>query len=234
MPIPAHFILTAESAYSLSPVASRCRKLLLKLHPNWKECFFSGYARREFIRKRRPELLELYDFYPRPVQQADFFRVVAVYELGGFYLDLDVHLFSPLDELRRGGLVLTEEWRMSEDIFRARHQREPADTRELFQIGNYGFGAAKGHWFLAEVIEEMIRRAEVVNASTCTADDVLFSTGPDVFSTVYHRHSVSLAHELILLRGRNDTPEPKGTFQGEPWWFQFGRYGNHLMSSSWR
>ena len=62
---------------------------------------------------------------------------------------------------------------MGEDSFRARHQREPADERSLFPIGNDGFGAMKGHWFRAEVIEEMIRRAEVVNASTCTANDVL-------------------------------------------------------------
>ena len=51
MKIPARFILTAESAYSLSPVAARCRKLLLRLHPGWKECFFSGFARREFIQQ---------------------------------------------------------------------------------------------------------------------------------------------------------------------------------------
>ena len=235
MPIPARFILTYESAYAFPPVYAACYKRLRRLHPRWEERFFSGSARREFIRRRRPDLLELYDFYPRPVQGADLFRVVALHELGGFYLDLDVHLFEPLDELRRAQLVVAEEWRMSPETYRTRHHAEPADARDLFQIGNYGFGAARGHWFLAEVIEEMIRRAEFVNPSTCRNDDVLLSTGPDVLNAVYRKHRAALSAETILLRGRNDPPEPRARYEeGEPWCFQFGHYGNHLMSSVWR
>ena len=234
MPIPARFILTYESEYAFPPVFVRCRRRIQRLHPRWDRRFFSADARREFIRRRRPELLELYDFYPRPVQRADFFRVVALHELGGFYLDLDVHLFHPLDSLRRANIVLTEEWQMTEDIYRNRYRCDPTDARDLYQIGNYGFGAVRGHWFLHEVIEEMIRRAETINPSTCLNSDVLSSTGPDVFSAVYHKHRAALSDELILLRGREDTPKPRAKFTGEPWWFQFGPYGNHLMSSSWR
>lgn len=235
MPIPARFLQTYHSEYAFPPVFVACRKAQRRLHPRWEHRFFSDHAGREFIRRRRPDLVELYDFYPRPVQRADLFRIVAVHELGGFYLDLDVHLFHPLDGLRHARLVLAEEWRMSPETYRARHHAEPGDARDLFQIGNYGFGAVRGHWFFAEVIEEMIRRAEFVNPSTCRNDDVLLSTGPDVLNAVYRKHRAALSAETLLLRGRNDPPEPRAHFQdGEPWHFQFGHYGNHLMSSVWR
>ena len=235
MPIPARLIQTYHSEYAFPPVFADCRRVARRLHPRWEHRFFSDHAGREFIRRRRPDLLELYDFYPRPVQRADLFRVVAVHELGGFYLDLDVHLFHPLDELRAARLVIAEEWRMSAEIYRARNHAPHGDVRDLFQIANYGFGAVRGHWFLGEVIEEMIRRAEFVNPSTCWNDDVLLSTGPDVLNAVYRRQRAELAAGTILLRGRNDPPEPRAQFRdGEPWHFQFGRYGNHLMRSAWR
>src|SRR5262245_42153583 len=100
MSIPRLIITTYHSAYAFLPTFARCMSRMRKLHPRWRHRFFNDDACREFISERRPELLELYDYYPRPVQRADLFRVVAVHELGGFYLDLDMHLHMSLDPLR--------------------------------------------------------------------------------------------------------------------------------------
>ena len=233
--IPNRIITTYRSAYLFPPVFVDCMKRMKKLHPRWQHRFFSDPECKAFIEKRRPDLLELYEFYPRPVMRSDLFRVVAVHELGGFYLDLDIHLHERLDPLRNTGLVLTEEWKMSRENYEQRHRSELRDERDLLQTGNYGFAAEKGHWFLHEVIEEMIRRAETITPSTCTQDDVLFATGPDVFSTVYRRHRADLCSGVTMLRGTNAPREPKARFTGgEPWWFQFGKYGAHLMTSTWR
>ena len=210
-------------------------KQMKELHPRWQHRFFSDVECKAFIEKRRPDLLELYEFYPRPVMRADLFRVVALHELGGFYLDLDIHLHERLDPLLNDSLVLTEEWKMSREIFESRHRVQPADERDLLQIGNYGFAAERGHWFLNEVIEEMIRRAETISPSGCTQDDVLYATGPDVFSAVYNSHRADLCAGVSVLRGTNKPREPKPIFHGgEPWWFQFGKFGAHLMTSTWR
>lgn len=205
-----------------------------KLHPSWRHEFFCDHACRELIRTLRPDLVELYDFYPRAVQKSDLFRVVAVHELGGFYLDLDVHLFKNLDTLRDAEIILAEERAMSPEEYSRRHHCKPDDSRSYSQIANYGFGARAGHWFLAEVLDEMIRRAETVNPSTTNQDDVLFTTGPDVFSAVYARHISDLTRGFIFLRGRCNPPEPRANHSCESWAFQFGEFGNHLMASSWR
>lgn len=206
----------------------------MDLHPKWRQLFFSDEACRRFVARKRPDLLELYDFYPRPVQRADLFRVVAIQALGGFYLDLDLHLYRPLDPLRRTTLVLTEERLISREVFVSRHCHEPADSRDLYLIGNYGFGAVAKHWFLEEVLNEMLHRAGNVNPSSCNDDDVLHSTGPDVFTAVYNRHRTRLSGECVLLRGRNGFPPPRPRLQREEkWFFQFGEYGVHLMTSVW-
>lgn len=65
MAIPRRIIQSNESEYTLRGLFVRCRKRLLDLHPDYEYHFFSAHMRREFIRQRRPELLDLYDFYAR-------------------------------------------------------------------------------------------------------------------------------------------------------------------------
>lgn len=222
MTIPRLIVQSHESEYTFNGTFASCRERLLELHPDFDYRFFSAWARREFIRERRPELLDLYDFYPRNIQRADLFRVIAIFELGGFYLDLDVHLYEPLDALCSATLVLTEEWQMSVGEYEKRHCLPAVDARDLMQVGNYGFAARPRHWFLEEVIDEMLHRAAAINPSTVSNEDVFFSTGPDVLSAVYARFRDQLAGEVTILDGSE---------HGR--WCQFGKYGTHLMAGSW-
>ena len=222
MAIPRRIIQSHESEYTFNSTFATCRKKLLKLHQDYDYQFFPAHQRREFIRERRPELLDLYDFYPRDIQRADLFRVIAVFELGGFYLDLDVHPYVPLDELCEATLVLTEEWKMTREQYEDRHWHPPAHPRDLLQVGNYGFAAEAGHWFMEEVIDETLCRAGAINPSTIWNNDVLFSTGPDVINAVYARHRDRLKSEVTILRGPKHDP-----------WRQFGKFGTHLMAGSW-
>lgn len=232
--IPKRIILTAETAYTFSPVAAECVARIRTLHRKWDVRLYTGIERREFIREHAPRFLGLYDFYPRPVQKADLFRVVAVETMGGFYLDTDVYLRKSLDELCQSTLVLAEEWAMDEVSFERRHHSNSPDIRDRLQIGNYGFGGMADHWFFGKIMSELVRRAEAVNPSSTINDDVLFSTGPDVFSTVYSRHRAELDAGFVLLRGSTEMEPPRSKFSNEPWWSQFGRFGTHIAGGAWR
>ena len=222
MAIPRRIIQSHESQCTLSATFAACQDRLLELHYDYDYQFFSAWKRREFIRERRPELLDLYDFYPLNIQRSDLFRVIAIFELGGFYFDLDVHFHEALNGLCGSTLVLAEEWKMSADEYERRHSMPLVDERDLVQVGNYGFAACARHWFFKEVIDEMLHRAAAVNPSSVTNGDVFFSTGPDVLSSVYARVRDQLAGAVTILDGSE---------HGR--WCQFGRYGTHLMAGSW-
>lgn len=203
--------------------------------PDYEHVFFDDFAARDFIEERRPALLSVYDAFLRNVQRADLFRLVAVAELGGFYLDMDVLLFRRLDELCAATVVFPFERGFTPETFLRRHRCAHAHDEELAQIGNYGFGATAGHWFLEEVIAEIQSRASDLTSRTHPVD-VLWSTGPDCLNAVLHRHHERLRGELQILRG---TPSPEELQScgwepcHQPDWYHFGPCGTHLMTSTW-
>ena len=232
--------LTPESSVAtknppLKMLHRKCQRSLLQRHPDFEYRLFSNEDCVQFIKERRPGFLPLWHYYPRPVQRADFFRVLALYELGGFYFDLDIFFHEPIHELARHSLVFPAEWVMPADIYERRH-REPARKRkDLHQVGNYAFGAAPKHWFLRELLEEMVRRTNEVDMQNLSDDDVLYTTGPDMVNAVARRFPHELASEMVVLRGEKKPRQPVPPKSwGKDEWFQFGKYGNHLMSSVWR
>jgi mannosyltransferase OCH1-like enzyme len=234
--IPRRVIRTNRSAHISEPVVPGCGAALAALLPDYEHLFFDDFAARDFIGERRPALLPLYDGFLRNVQRADLFRFVAVAELGGFYLDMDILLFRPLDELCAGALVFPFERNFTAETFQRRHRRPHSGDGQLAQIGNYGFGAAAGHWFLEEVISEIERRSDDLTARTHPVD-VLWTTGPDCLNAVLHRHHQRLRGELRILRG---APSPKDLEScgwepcHHPDWYHFGPWGTHRMTSTWR
>lgn len=235
--IPKRLIQTHKSAAHLGPLHRKCAQSLKKLNRDFEYLFFSDKECREFIKERNAGFLPLWDFYRRPVQKADFFRVFAVYELGGFYFDLDVFFHEPLEgDLRDASLVFPWEWTMSPSYFQHRHRHVPPDSGHLRQVGNYAFGGVAGHWFFREMLEEMIRRTGEIDAQNPSDDDVLYSTGPDALNAVFRRNETRMAGERVELLTGDEKPRPPchvdRQLAGSS--FQFGKYGNHLMTSVWR
>ncbi len=233
--IPRRIIRTNRSAHLCEPVVPRCAAALTALMPDYEHVFFDDFAARDFVEEHRPALLPLYDAFPRNVQRADLFRLITVAELGGFYLDMDVHLFRRLDDLCTGPLLFPYEREFSPEMFRRRHRSPHTSDGQLAQIGNYGFGAEAGHWFIEEVITEIVARSED-SESRKHPVDVLWSTGPDCLNAVWQRNLPRLAGELHILRG---TPS-SADLQSCQWqfchhqdWYHFGPWGTHLMTGTW-
>lgn len=75
-------------------------------HPDWEYRFWTDGDLEELVRTRAPELLALYRSYPYAIQRVDAARYVILRELGGLYVDLDVHCLRPVDDLLDARVVL--------------------------------------------------------------------------------------------------------------------------------
>jgi mannosyltransferase OCH1-like enzyme len=233
--IPRRIIRGSHSLHFQDNLTRRCEAALMTLLPDWEHLHFDDFTQRDFVAERRPALLAVYDAFPRNIQRADFFRVLAVAELGGFYLDTDVLLFQRLDDLCGASLVFPYEHDFTPAKHAARHRVAASLPAELAQIGNYGFGACAGHWFLEAVLDEIVERSQDLTARTHPVD-VLWSTGPDCVNGVRNRHADRLRNELVTLTGMPSEAELASCEwqpSGAPHWYHFGRYGTHLMAGSW-
>jgi mannosyltransferase OCH1-like enzyme len=195
------------------------RRRILHRHTGWDQRFYDNAACREVLRRELPYLLPLYDNYPSDIQRVDLFRVVVVYASGGFYLDLDIACHKSLDPLCEYRCVLGEEKILSSE--EAAHRGH----RHALRVANYMFGSEPRHPFWLDVLEEMLRQAE---RKIVSENDVLESTGPGLWTNVYHR--VKDRHsDLLLLKNNHLTCRRCGRVS-----CQFGTFASHLHLGSWR
>lgn len=222
--IPKRIIVTHKSRLALNTTHQHCWQKMQALHPGWEILFFSDGDCEQFIRDHQPGYLELYRWIRRPVMKADLFRLLAVQALGGFYLDLDVGLDFPLDDLCPHQAVFPWEHEMSLDWFERRFPGKLAKGLSRWQVGNYAFAAEAWHPFLAAILEEVVRRTAGLQEEFCGDPDILRCTGPDVVSTVYYRQPAS-RKSVTMLWGVNDKVREKQ---------MFGKYGRHLLTGVWK
>jgi len=195
------------------------RQQAVRLHPGWDHRFYDDAAGRDFLRRELPHLLPLYDNYPHNIQRVDLFRVAAGYVSGGFYLDLDIECHRPLDTLCEYRCVLAEEITLDPEQAVAFGNVNP------LRVANYMFGSEPGHPFWLDLVDEMHRRARRPIASE---NDILESTGPGLWSDVYHRVKDRYP-DLVLLRNDRRTCAKCGVIS-----CHFGDFASHLHVGSWR
>jgi inositol phosphorylceramide mannosyltransferase catalytic subunit len=225
-PIPKRIIQTA-----------RYRDLTLKqrafvanvrlLNPDFEWRFFDDGDVEQFIDSEFPEHRRTFDAFAFPIQRYDFFRYLAVYRLGGFYLDLDILLATGLASLRPLGCVFPFEGLTFSELLRSRGMD--------WEIGNYAFGAAAGHPFLEAVINNCVRgqrdQAWVrpmfigVPLLSRAQHTVLYTTGPGLLSRTLADNPALGSQVTVLFP--DDVCDAAG-------WNRFGDFGVHLMEGTWR
>jgi len=224
--IPKRIIQTGPDRHL--PLKQRaCAVNLRLLNPGYDFCFFDDEDVRRFVSQEFPQYTRVFDECPRAIQRYDFFRYLAVYRLGGFYLDLDVLLASDLSPLLTAECVFPFEGLTFSKMLRARGVD--------WEIGNFAFGASAGHPFLDLVIRNCVRGLQEpswvspmmsgVPWLSRREHSVLYTTGPGLVSR-------TLAENPALARGvtvlfPDDVCDPDG-------WNKFGAFGVHLMDGSWR
>jgi hypothetical protein len=198
------------------------------LNPDYEYLFFDDQQVIQFIGGEFPQYREVFDSFQYPIQRYDFFRYLAVYHYGGFYFDLDVLLATELSALLEHGCVFP-----FEALTVSHYLRNNLNMDWL--MGNYAFGAAKGHDFLGKIIENCVKAQKdphwvrpMMRGSPPLLKDEFFvinSTGPGLVSRTAAENP-SLVKMVTVLFPDNVCDVRN--------WNRFGDFGVHLMDSSWR
>jgi hypothetical protein len=158
----------------LPPRWAACCETWKRHHPGWEYRFWTDASLREFVAKRYPDFLEVYDGYARPVMRSDAARYLLLDHFGGMYADLDMECLRSVEALVAGqGLLLPLE---PEAHLESRVSVEHG-VRRL--VGNAWMASEPGHAFWERVKDGMRQRRAL------TAP--LMATGPFLLSDLVNQ-----------------------------------------------
>jgi hypothetical protein len=198
------------------------------LNPSFEYLFFDDARIEQFIDAQFPQYRPVFEAFPARIQRYDFFRYLAVYYYGGFYFDTDMFLASGLESLLEFGCVFPFEHLSIHSFLSEQYGMD-------WEIGNYAFGAVPRHPFLEAIIKNVVRAQKQPEWSKPMLKSiprmfrseyfVLDTTGPGLVSRTLAEYPAACDEVKVLF------PEDVLDLNS---WFQFGNYGVHLQSSSWR
>ena len=67
--------------------------------PSWSHILMTDEDNLNFVKKYFPDFLPYFVNFPYNIQRADAIRAMILYVFGGIYMDLDIEILKPLDEL---------------------------------------------------------------------------------------------------------------------------------------
>lgn len=191
------------------------------LQPGWDIRLYDDADIIAIVKKDFPHFLEALLAFPTWIQRLDVFRMLIIYQYGGFYMDTDVDLLKPLDALLRHEVVLAEEKILQENEMKLKHHKYS------LRIANYMFGSIPLHPFLDAFAKSTLSKAFT---PVIFENDILETTGPGALTNFYHEHA-NLYPEILLLKNpgfrctKNCSPQTS---------CRFGDYAIHYHHGSWR
>ncbi|KAK3369432.1 glycosyltransferase family 32 protein [Lasiosphaeria ovina] len=84
------------------------RQDCLDIHPGWEAFLWTDETANTFVRDHYPELKDMWESYPYPIQKIDALRYMVLYHYGGVVLDMDLQCKRALGPLRRFEFVAPE------------------------------------------------------------------------------------------------------------------------------
>lgn len=225
--IPKRIIQTGKT-HDLKLVERAVVANIRHLHPDFEYLYFDDDQVRQFVRDEFPQHLNTFESFSRTIQRIDFFRYLAVYRLGGFYLDLDVLLARSLHELLPHRAVFAFEELTIQPFLRNQLGMD-------WEIGNYAFGAVPSHPFFEVLIRNCIKAQSQpdwvwpmlrsIPRWARSSFEVLDTTGPGLVTRTWAEQPQEAAQVSLLFPEDVCNPDT---------WHHFGHFGIHLQSGGWR
>ena len=179
---------------------------------------------RQILKFIKVNYMKYYKFYKELISKQkimgiDFFRYLAIYHYGGFYLDLDMVINKSFNDLLKYECIFPKEYNHNTDNLLL-------NKGINILIGQYAFGARKNHPFIKFLIDnlfnERIKNSQIPsdNKKIFKQKQVLYKTGPVLVTLTHHEYEKK--EEILLL-------------ETDPFEYScFGNYGKHLNYGSWK
>lgn len=150
MTIPKIIIQTWKTKTANHLISNLVKKIQTTLH-DFEYLFFDDAEVDAFVKEKFPEYFDFFNSLEHRIEQIDFFRYLAVYHYGGFYMDIDMEITDncPLNELCQYDSVFTIEHECGDKLLTNLGQTE--------LVANYMFGASKGNEFLKFLIDQIVK-----------------------------------------------------------------------------
>jgi len=200
---------------------SNCLQRIIDMHSSWNIHQYNERDAQEILKKHLPEYICAYNSFKYNVQKADFLRIAMVYLFGGFYLDLDMYMYRPLDALRNHQVVLGEEKNISGA------EQQALRLKNRLRVANYMFGGISRHSFWLLLLDHM---ALLSDRTIKTQQEILDVTGPGLITDLYHDYIDSYP-DITLLRNTTRECLQHGHHEIS---CHFGDYAAHLHAGTWR
>lgn len=210
MGIPKIIIQTWKSQDTIKIKYEKFIDKIHDLNPDFEYKFFDDDDVKNFININYPEFIDYFDSFQYNIQKYDFFRLLAVYHFGGFYIDIDVEIHLPLNNLCQLDCVFPKELK----------NELKTESDIPWVIGNYCFGASKNNDFIWECIKGIIQHQKLDDIEKDNYEKyILHSTGPVHISRTFFRNKFE---NIVCIETEPFLP------------YRFGDYGIHHMEGHWK
>lgn len=192
-----------------------------KFNPDYKYIYMTDDDIEKFLKKNYPKYYNTYKKLPIKIQKIDFFRYIAIYHYGGFYLDLDMDVFKSFNTLLDYKCVFPIERKIKN--CNLQRYKDLCKIKMNDMIGQYAFGAIPKDLFIKKLIDnihnninEIVKKYNSITTKNSYKNYVYQTTGPDYVTDQYFHNK-----KLVELLSNNED-------------HNFGEYAHHNTFGTWK
>jgi mannosyltransferase OCH1-like enzyme len=209
VPTIIHRIWMQFKPNSSRNIPNKYRNYLVPSRKNTKgytDALWRNENAKQLVKTLFPNIYPYYLAYKKPIQRADAFRYMMLYTFGGFYSDMDISIYDLNGLLKRypdkKAFFFTELYLNDQQIEDSKHfpiRNGVPEDRE--RISNYFLGCVKGHPIMLDILDELVKRS---NLEVKDDYDVIYTTGPDLVTTVIQRNRDKYPDLLVVSKEEAD------------------------------
>ena len=189
-------------------------------NPDYKYMFFTDSDIETFLKTHYIEYYQTYAKLPIKIQRIDFFRYIAVYHYGGFYMDLDMDCLKSFDGLLHHSCVFPIDEYISKQMGEYPRYKSYSERGYNYLLGQYAFAAEPQNPFIKSMIDKIHNNINkyIKNVNFDSHDYVYKTTGPDFCTDLY----IDYPDKVDILVLNNNKRQ------------YFGDYAKHNYFGTWK